>query len=109
MAGEAIDNSGGFAQPENGLATSRFNESLDFCPVSPLFLCCRRISPQNELIVGPSYADIHHEDVVPTNAPGFVLGYRRFFWRTMPAGCRLMPQWDRYFTFPPLFFLGVRF
>ena len=89
-------------QPEASVSTRPCNESLDLCPMSPLFKIyavhyCRRITPRSELIVGPYYANIHHEDIGHTNAPGFIVGYRRFFWRTLHADYQLMPQWDRYY------------
>lgn len=58
---------------------------------------CRKVTPNNEIIVSPYYANIHFEDIGNTDAPGFIVGYRRYFWKTLHADYQLMPQWDRFY------------
>jgi hypothetical protein len=79
-----------------------YKNSLDTCPMSPLFKIyaihyCRRITPHSELIAGPYYANIHYKNIGNTNAPGFIVGYRRYVWKTFHVDYQLMPQWDHYY------------
>jgi len=76
--------------------------SIDFCPLSPVMGIyaihyTRKISPKSEIIAGPSYVRIQHENIGHTNAPGFIVGYRRYFWRNLHVDYQLMPMWDRYY------------
>jgi hypothetical protein len=89
------------AQAQNSKSSKEYKHSLDFCPVSPLFKIyaihyCRRITPTSEIIVAPYYANIHYENIGNTDAPGFIIGYRRFLWKTLHIDYQLMPQWDYF-------------
>jgi hypothetical protein len=80
----------------------RYDQSLDFCPMSPLFKIyaihyCQRLSPNNEIIVGPLYTNIHYEDIGYTDAWGFIAGYRRYLWKALHVDYQLMPQWDHFY------------
>jgi len=82
-------------------ATDR-RHSIDFCPMSPMFKIYaihygRRLSQSSELIVAPYYANIHYEDIGNTDAPGFIVGYRRYLWRGLHIDYQLMPQWDHFY------------
>ncbi len=77
--------------------------SVDFCPMSPLFKIyavhlCYKLDKNDELIVAPYYANIHHKGIGNTNAPGFIVGYRRYLWKSLHVDYQLMPQWDRYYS-----------
>jgi hypothetical protein len=79
-----------------------FRHSLDFSPLSPLFNIyaihyCYKITPSSELIAGPLYMNIPYKDIGHTNAPGFILGYRRYIWKSLHIDYQLMPGWDRFY------------
>jgi hypothetical protein len=76
--------------------------SLDFCPLSPVIGIyaihySRRISPNSEFIVGPSYMNIHFKDIGHTDAPGFIVGYRQYLWKNLHLDYQLMPGWDNFY------------
>lgn len=79
-----------------------YKHSIDLCPLSPMFRIYAiqysySITPKDELIVGPYYANIHFEDIGNTDAPGFIVGYRRYIWRNFHLEYQLMPQWDHFY------------
>lgn len=79
-----------------------YKNSVDTCPMSPLMGIyaihyCRKISPSDELILAPSYMNIKHEGIGHTDAPGFIVGYRRYLWKNLHIDYQLMPMWDRYY------------
>lgn len=79
-----------------------YMHSIDFCPLSPVLGIyaihyMRKINPRSEILIGPSYMNIAYEDIGHTNAPGFIVGYRRFFWKNLHMDYQLMPMWDRYY------------
>lgn len=79
-----------------------YRNSIDTCPMSPLMGIyaihyCRRITPNSELILAPSYMNIEHEGIGHTDAPGFIVGYRRYLWKNLHIDYQLMPMWDRYY------------
>jgi hypothetical protein len=80
----------------------RYRHSIDFCPISPLIGIYAihysyKITPKNEIIVAPSYMNIKYEDIGHTNAPGFIVGYRRYLWRNLHIDYQLMPMWDQFY------------
>ena len=82
--------------------TKVYRHAVDFCPLSPVLGIyaihyTRKISPRSEIIAGPSYMNIKYEDIGHTNAPGFIVGYRRYFWKNLHMDYQLMPMWDRYY------------
>lgn len=79
-----------------------YRHSIDVSPLSPLFKIyaidyCHRITPRSEIIVGPYYANIHYEDIGNTDAPGFIVGYRRYVWGKLHVDYQLIPQWDHFY------------
>jgi hypothetical protein len=90
------------AQGTDASSVDNLKNGIDFCPMSPLFKIyaidyTHRITPHSEIIVGPYYANIHYEDIGNTNAPGFILGYRQFFWKSLHMDYQLVPQWDHFY------------
>ncbi len=91
-----------FSQEPPAASPPAHRNSIDSTPMSPLFRIyaihyCRRVTPESEVIVGPYYANIKFEDVGHTDAPGFIVGYRRFFWRRLHLEYQLIPQWDHFY------------
>ncbi len=79
-----------------------YKHAIDFTPMSPVFKIyaihyCYRITQHSELILAPYYANIHYEDIGNTDAPGFIVGYRHYFWRNLHVDYQLIPQWDHFF------------
>jgi hypothetical protein len=90
------------AQPAEDGKRPGYKHSVDFCPVSPLFKIyaihyCYRISPSSEIILAPYYANIHYKDIGNTDAPGFIVGYRRYIWSKLHVDYQLIPQWDHFY------------
>ena len=90
------------APAQEVFAATEYKHSIDFCPMSPLFKIyaihyCRRLSQNSELILAPYYANIHYADIGNTDAPGFIVGYRRYIWHKLHIDYQLMPQWDHFF------------
>ncbi len=90
------------SERDSSLVHKYYRNSIDFCPMSPLFKIyavhyCYKISPKNEIIIGPYYANIHYENIGNTNAPGFITGFRHYFWKNLHLDYQLMPQWDRFY------------
>lgn len=82
--------------------TDSLKQSIDLCPMSPLFRIYAvhysyRVTPVSEIIVGPYYANIQFPDIGNTDAPGFILGYRHYIWNSIHIDYQLMPQWDRFY------------
>jgi hypothetical protein len=76
--------------------------AIDLCPLSPMFRIYAiqysyRFAPNSEVIVGPYYANIHYEDIGNTNAPGFIIGYRHYIWRSLHVEYQVIPQWDHFY------------
>jgi hypothetical protein len=76
--------------------------AVDFCPLSPMFRIYAiqysyRFAPNSEMIVGPYYANIHYKDIGNTNAPGFIIGYRHYFWKSLHVEYQVIPQWDHFY------------
>ena len=90
------------AQKADSLTPKKeYKHSIDFCPISPAIGIyaihyCYKFSPENEFIIAPSYMNIKHKGIGHTNAPGFIIGYRRYLWRNLHIDYQLMPMWDRY-------------
>lgn len=83
-------------------STGYYKHAVDFCPLSPVIGIYAvhygfHFTPRDELIVAPSYMRIHHKDIGHTNAPGFIVGYRRYLWKKLHVDYQLMPMWDRYY------------
>jgi hypothetical protein len=81
---------------------SEYRHSIDLCPMSPLFKIyaihyCYKITPLNEVIIAPYYANIHYKDIGNTDALGFIVGYRRYLWKNLHIDYQLMPQWDHFY------------
>lgn len=79
-----------------------YKNSLDFCPMSPLFKIyaihyCYKITDNSEVIIAPSYMNIHYEDIGNTDAPGFIVGYRQYLWKSLHVDYQLMPMWDHFY------------
>lgn len=93
----------GQAPIQNRQDTAQYrSHSLDFCPISPLIGIYAlhygyRFTPRDEVIVSPSYMRIAHQGIGHTNAPGFIVGYRRYLWKNLHVDYQLMPMWDRYY------------
>lgn len=78
------------------------NRSIDFCPLSPVMGIYAihftyKFSLNNALIVAPSYMNIKYKNIEHTNAPGIILGYRRYLWKNLHIDYQLMPMFDRYY------------
>lgn len=91
-----------FAQSADTPTHKEYKNSIDTCPMSPMFKIyaihyCRKITDHSELIAGPYYANIHYKDIGNTNAPGFIVGYRHYFWKALHLDYQLMPQWDHFY------------
>lgn len=41
--------------------------------------------------------NIKYENIGHTNAPGFIVGYRRYLWRNLHIEYQLMPMWDKFY------------
>lgn len=87
---------------EHRTDTLKYKHSLDFCPLSPFIGIYalhygHRFSKRNELIVSPSYMRIQYPSIGYTNAPGFIVGYRRYLWKNLHIDYQLMPMWDRFY------------
>jgi len=74
------------AQKADSLTPKKeYKHSIDFCPISPAIGIyaihyCYKFSPENEFIIAPSYMNIKHKGIGHTDAPGFIIGYRRYLW-----------------------------
>jgi hypothetical protein len=103
LCGIIIDSNPLNANPnKDSTQVENYMHSIDFCPLSPVMGIyaihyTRKISPKSEILAGPSYMRIQHEGIGHTNAPGFIVGYRRYFWRNLHMDYQLMPMWDRYY------------
>ncbi|RKY51085.1 MAG: hypothetical protein DRP86_02460 [Candidatus Neomarinimicrobiota bacterium] len=80
-----------------------YKHAVDFCPLSPVMGIYAihytyRFSRESEFIIAPSYMNIEYEDVGHTDAPGFIVGYRRYLWKNLHIDYQLMPMWDRYYS-----------
>jgi len=80
-----------------------YKHALDFCPLSPVIGIYAlhysyRFTPKSEFIISPSYMNIEYEGVGHTDAPGFIIGYRRYLWKNLHVDYQLMPMWDRYYS-----------
>ena len=90
---------------QNGIDSTivkTYRHSIDLCPISPFIGIyaihfCYKVSPKNELIVAPSYMNINYENIGHTNAPGIIVGYRRYLWRNLHIEYQLMPMWDKFY------------
>ncbi len=90
------------AQQQNTSTKQNYRHSLDSCPMSPLFKIyaihyCYRITANSEIIAAPYYANIHYKNIGNTDAPGFIVGYRRYLWKTLHIDYQLIPQWDHFY------------
>lgn len=77
-----------------------YRNSVDFfagAPLAGIWVAYynRLVTKNDEIILGPYYANIDM-GMGTTNAPGFVVGYRRYLWKTLHIDYQLIPQWDRY-------------
>ncbi len=91
-----------FSQTSVSDRSPRYWNSLDFCPLSPLFRIYavhygHRFGSGSELILGPLYMNIHYEDIGHTDAPGFIIGYRHYLWKKLHVDYQLMPAWDNFY------------
>lgn len=78
------------------------NRSIDFCPLSPVMGIyaihyTQKIDNKNAFILAPSYMNIKYKNIGHTNAPGIIVGYRRYLWRNLHLDYQLMPMFDRYY------------
>ncbi len=100
--------------------TVKYSHSLDFCPLSPFIGIYalhygHRFNTNNELIISPSYMRINYPSIGHTNAPGFIIGYRKYLWKNLHIDYQLMPMWDRFYdescdkTYPVSFDLWNEF
>lgn len=100
--------------------TIRYKHSLDFFPLSPAIGIYAlhygyRFTTKDEFIISPSYMRIRYPNIGHTNAPGFILGYRRYLWKNLHVEYQLMPMWDRFYamnedkTYPTSFDLWNEF
>ncbi len=105
------------AQPKDSI---KFKHSLDFCPLSPVIGIyalhyAHRFAAKDEFIISPSYMRIQYPAIGHTNAPGFIIGYRRYLWKNLHLEYQLMPMWDRFYdknedkTYPTSFDLWNEF
>lgn len=91
------------AQNDNNLIDfKKRDQSIDLCPISPLIGIyaihyTHKITPKNAVIIGPSYMKIVYENIGHTNAPGIIIGYRRYVWKNLHIDYQLMPMFDRYY------------
>lgn len=90
------------AQQADSLSTETLRNAIDVCPLSPAFKIYAidytyRITPHSEIILGPYYGNIHYEDIGNTNAPGFIVGYRQYLWKSLHIDYQLIPQWDHFY------------
>jgi hypothetical protein len=98
----AMRPAGSIAQSAAEPPASPFRHAIDLSPMSPLFRIYAvhysyRITRASEVIVGPYYANIHFDDIGHTNAPGFIVGYRRYLRGNLHIDYQLMPQWDHFY------------
>lgn len=89
-------------QDLDSTSTDGLKNALDLCPMSPLFKIYAidytyKITPRSEIIAGLYYANIHYKDIGNTNAPGFIVGYRQFIWKSLHIDYQLVPQWDHFY------------
>ena len=100
--------------------TIRFKHSLDFFPLSPIIGIYAlhygyRFTTKDGFIISPSYMRIQYPSIGHTNAPGFIIGYRRYLWKNLHVDYQLMPMWDRFYdknenkTYPTSFDLWNEF
>lgn len=79
------------------------DHSIDLCPLSPVIGIYAihytyKFSLNNALILAPSYMHIKYKNIGHTNAPGIILGYRRYLWKNLHVDYQLMPMFDRYYA-----------
>ena len=92
-----------FADSDDGYqASGSFKHSIDFTPLSPVMGIYAIhynyfVNGKSQFIVGPLYMRIEYEDIGHTNAPGFIMGYRQYFWKTLHLDYQLMPAWDHFY------------
>jgi hypothetical protein len=100
--------------------TVNYKHSLDFFPLSPVIGIYAlhygyRFTAKDQVIVSPSYMRIQYPTIGHTNAPGFIIGYRRYLWKNLHVEYELMPMWDRFYdknenkTYPTSFDLWNEF
>jgi hypothetical protein len=100
--------------------TVSYKHSLDFFPLSPVIGIYAlhygyRFTAKDQVIVSPSYMRIQYPTIGHTNAPGFIIGYRRYLWKNLHVEYELMPMWDRFYdknenkTYPTSFDLWNEF
>lgn len=91
------------AQPANRIpARETYRHALDFSPMSPMMNIYAihyyySFTPKDVGIIGPSYMRIQFEGIGHTDAPGFIIGYRRYLWRGLHLDYQLMPMWDQFY------------
>ena len=79
-----------------------FRNSIDFCPLSPFINIyavhySRRITPRSELVISPSYMNIHYNNIGYTDAWGGIIGYRYYLWNKLHLDYQLMPMLDHFY------------
>lgn len=79
-----------------------YRHSLELTPMSPVFRIYAiyygyRVTPKDQILVGPYYANIKFADIGNTDAPGFIVGYRRDVWGKLALDYQLIPQWDHFY------------
>ena len=116
-----IISTGVFTQATEHLTdTVRYKHSLDFFPLSPVIGIYAlhygyRFTPKDEFIISPTYMRIQYPSIGHTNAPGFLIGYRRYLWKNLHVEYQIMPMWDRFYdlnenkTYPTSFDLWNEF
>ncbi len=102
LAAMALPLFGLCAQTPDSVADNESKHSIDFSPLSPAFKIyaihyCYRLTPRSEVIIGPLYANIHYKDIGHTDAPGFIVGFRQYLWKSVHIDYQLMPEWDRFY------------
>lgn len=76
--------------------------SIEISPITPIgnvytLQYNYRLTKKNELITGLSFVNIRYEDIGRNSAPGILLGYRRFLWKTLHVQYELWPGYDSFY------------
>lgn len=76
--------------------------SIELSPMTPIgnvysLQCNYRMTKKNEFIAGLSFVNIRYENIGRNNAPGIILGYRRFLWKNLHIQYELWPGYDIFY------------
>jgi hypothetical protein len=79
----------------------QYRHAIDICPISPLFNIYAvqysySLTVKDKLMFGLAYMNIRYKSGY-SNAPGLIMGYKRYLWKDFHAEYQLWPAYNAYY------------